>query len=139
MSGQNEVGMALELTVIDQRTGAGEATAITLTGLDQRSTLRDLIRTRVREEVARYNAAPTERFNGLVRPGGAEEGINGYRLARPRRLDWEEQARVAEDAFLRNGFFVLVGDRQVEALDEELELTADTEIRFFRLTPLVGG
>ena len=131
--------MAVELKVIDQRVGGGEAASMTLTAIDQRTTLRDLIRTRVREEVARYNSDPTERFNGLVRPVGAEEGINGYRLARPRRLDWEEQARVAEDAFLRNGFFVLVGDRQVEDLDEELDLDADTEIRFLRLTPLVGG
>jgi hypothetical protein len=131
--------MALELTVIDQRVGGGESSALTLTGLGPRSTLRDLIRTRVREEVARYNAGPTERFNGLVRPVGAEEAVNGYRLERPRRLDWEEQARVAEDAFLRNGFFVLVGNRQVEDLDEELALPAETEIRFLRLTPLVGG
>ena len=131
--------MALELRVIDQRVGGGEDAALTLTGLAERTTLRDLIRTRVREEVARYNAGPTERFNGLVRPVGAEEGINGYRLARPRRLDWEEQARVAEEAFMRNGFFVLVGNRQVDDLDEELELDADTEIRFLRLTPLAGG
>ena len=34
-------------------------------------------------------------------------------------------------AVLRNAFFVLVGDRQVDDLDEELELTADTEIRAF--------
>lgn len=131
--------MAVQLTVIDQRVGGGEDTAITLTGLERRTTLRDLIRTRVREEVARYNAGPTDRFNGLVRPVGAEEGINGYRLAQPRRLDWEEQARVAEEAFLRNGFFVLVGDRQVDDLNDELELNADTEIRFLRLAPLVGG
>lgn len=132
-------GMAFELTVIDQRVGGGAQASMTLTGIEQRTTLRDLIRTRVREEVARYNSEPTERFNGLVRPVGAEEGINGYRLERPRRLDWEEQARVAENAFQRNGFFVLVGSRQVDDLDEELELDADTEIRFLRLTPLVGG
>jgi hypothetical protein len=131
--------MALQLKVIDQRVGGREADAITLTGLEPRTTLRDLIRTRVREEVAQYNAGPTERFNGLVRPVGAEEDINGYRLPQPRRLNWEEQARVAEEAFQRNGFFVLVGDRQVDDMDEELELTADTEIRFLRLTPLAGG
>jgi hypothetical protein len=34
---------------------------------------------------------------------------------------------------------VIVGDRQVDDLDEELELTPETEIRFLRLTPLVGG
>ena len=69
----------------------------------------------------------------------AEEDLNGYRLGEPRTLDWEEQARVAEAAFARNGFFVIVGDRQVEDLDEELDLAAETEVRFLRLTPLVGG
>jgi hypothetical protein len=60
-------------------------------------------------------------------------------LRTPRRLDWQRQADVAEEAFLRSGFFVLVGDRQVEDLDEELALATDAEIRFIRLTPLVGG
>jgi hypothetical protein len=127
-----------QVMVIDQR-GSSEKHAITLEGLVQQITLRDLIRTRVREKVARYNADPMEHFNGLVQPVGAEEAINGYRLARPRRLDWEEQARIAEQAFMRNGFFVLIGDRQIDHLDAELELDADTEIRFLRLTPLVGG
>jgi len=34
--------------------------------------LRELIRLRVREEVARYNAPPTPRFHGLIRPEEAE-------------------------------------------------------------------
>ena len=42
-------------------------------------------------------------------------------------------------AFTRNGFFVLVGDRQVESLDEELELKVDTDVSFVKLVPLVGG
>jgi hypothetical protein len=46
-------------------------------------TIRELIRLRVREEVARYNAQPTQRFNGLVRPADAEEDLNGYRMRRP--------------------------------------------------------
>ena len=83
--------------------------------------------------------SPGERFNGLVRPTDAEEDANGYRLRKPRRLDWEQQAQVAEEAFGRNGYFVIVGDGQVDDLDEALELTPETEIRFLRLTPLVGG
>jgi hypothetical protein len=60
-------------------------------------------------------------------------------MTRPRRVDWEQQAERALDAFARNGFFVLVGDRQVTDLDEELRLTADSDIRFIRLVQLVGG
>lgn len=130
--------MSVSVDIRDERTGGGAPTTITLV-LPGRITLRDLILTRVREEVAAYNLAPSTNFNGLVKPVDAEETINGFRLAVPRRLDWQEQARVAEESFLRNGFFVIVGDRQVDDLDEELELTADTEVRFVRLTPLVGG
>ncbi|MPQ96861.1 hypothetical protein GB931_02775 [Modestobacter sp. I12A-02628] len=102
-------------------------------------TVRELIRLRVRDEVARHNAAPAERFAGLVQPQGAEVELNGYRLAQPRRLDWERQADIACAAFLRNGFFVLVGDRQVEDLDEVVDLTTASDVAFVKLVPLVGG
>ena len=102
-------------------------------------TLRDLIRTRVREEVAKANANRGREFWTLVQPPDAEVTLNGFRLRRDRTIDWEKQAAKAEDAFGRNGFFVLVDGRQVEDLDEELELTADSEVRFVKLTPLVGG
>jgi hypothetical protein len=104
-------------------------------------TLRDLIRTRVREEVAKANAAIGEGrpFRTLVQPTEAEATLNGYRMRRGRTIDWQRQADKAEEAFGRNGFFVLVDGRQLEDLDEELALTADSEIRFVRLTPLVGG
>jgi hypothetical protein len=104
-------------------------------------TLRDLIRTRVREEVAKANAAIGDgrAFRTLVQPTEAEATLNGYRLRKGRTIDWQRQADEAEKAFARNGFFVLVDGRQLEDLDEELALTADSEIRFVRLTPLVGG
>ena len=102
-------------------------------------TVRELVRLRVREEIARYNSAPTSRFQGLVRPADAEVELNGYRLARPRRLDWEQQADAACAAFARNAFLVLVGDRQVEDLQETVELTAAADVAFVKLVQLVGG
>ena len=101
--------------------------------------LRELIRLRVREEVARHNARPVDRFNGLVRPTAAEADLNGYLLPTPARIDWERQADAAVAAFERNGFFVLVGDRQVEDLDEELTLDEASRVVFIRLVQLVGG
>ena len=130
--------MPVSVEVRDQRSGGGTHAAITLE-LSERTTLRDLIRTRVRDEGAEINLAPKPIFNGLVQPVGAEETLNGYRLEKARTIDWERQADAAEEAFARNGFFVIVGDRQVDDLDEQLELDPDTEIRFVRLTPLVGG
>ncbi|MFE0509514.1 hypothetical protein [Streptomyces sp. NPDC058964] len=108
-------------------------------GLPERMTVRELIRLRVREEVARHNARPADRFNGLVRPDDAETELNGYRLREPRRIDWERQAEIAESAFLANGFFVLAGDRQAEDLDEVVDLTTAPELVFIKLVALAGG
>jgi hypothetical protein len=130
--------VGFELVVRD-RTPGREGDELLLADLPQRLTLRDLIRTRVREEVARYNADRDGIFRGLVRPEDAEETRCGYRVARGRRLEWEKQARVAEEAFERNGFFVLVDGTQVDDLDEELDLGVDTDVCFVRLVPLVGG
>jgi hypothetical protein len=102
-------------------------------------TVRDLIRTRVREEVAKVNADPRREFRTLVRPTEAENVLNGFRLRRAKPVNWERQADVAEEGFQRHAFFVLVDGRQVEDLDEELTLTADSDVRFVKLVPLVGG
>lgn len=79
--------------------------------------------------MARHNADPAPRFSGLVRPSDAEADLNGYALSRRRRRqDWEVKAEAAIQAFERNGFFVFIGDRQVDHLDEELAL-APHELR----------
>jgi len=131
--------MAINVKIKDQ-SGAGRVAATTtLEGISSRITLRDLVRTRVRDEVARYNAGPQPVFSGLVMPEGAKATPEGFRMAKPRRINWETQADRALESFSRNGFFVLVDDRQVTDLDEELELTADSDIRFVRLVQLIGG
>jgi hypothetical protein len=93
----------------------------------------------VREEVAKANLHRESAHHLLIQPTDAEITLNGYRLKTPRTIDWERQADVALDAFEHNGFFVIVDDRQVESLDHELELQPETQIRFLKLTPLVGG
>ncbi|XVQ08668.1 hypothetical protein ACQP1W_39875 [Spirillospora sp. CA-255316] len=127
------------VTFRDETATGKELASFQVGDLPGSMTARELIRLRVREEVARHNARPVHRFNGLVRPDDAEADLNGYRLREPRRLDWERQADVAERAFLSNGFFMLVGDRQVEDLDEAVDLAGDPDLVFIRLVPLVGG
>ncbi|WP_339154084.1 hypothetical protein [Actinomadura luteofluorescens] len=123
----------------DETAAGAPVAGFQVAGLPDRMTVRELIRLRVREEVARHNARPSDRFHGLVRPDDAEAELNGYRLREPRRLDWERQAHIAERAFLGNGFFVLAADRQVEDLDEEIDLSGDPDLVFVKLVPLVGG
>jgi hypothetical protein len=125
---------------IQDRTATGTPTgSIDLPNVPDRITLRDLIRLRVREEVARYNLAPGPEFAGLVQPDGARPGGHAYLMPAPRRIEWDRQADIAIDSFLRNGFFVMVNGRQETDLDHEIVLDIDLDVGFIKLTPLVGG
>ena len=120
------------LTIYDE-TPSGERTgAVSLEFFTERVTVRELIRRRVYEEVQAYNLKEPEYFRGLVQPTDAERVLR-------RKIDWEKQYEKAIEAFERNGFFILVDDRQVESLDEEIEIRLNTEVSFVRLVPLVGG
>jgi hypothetical protein len=132
------------LTIHDRTATGRPVDTFTLDDLPDRITVRDLITTRVREEVARHNlelsTVGRASFRGLVTPSGDERALNGSDAAHAaRRVDWEAQAQVAIEAFGRNGFFVLVNGRQAIELDEEVDLTGTADVAFVRLVPLVGG
>ncbi|MEV4568576.1 hypothetical protein AB0K12_32815 [Nonomuraea sp. NPDC049419] len=127
------------VTFRDESASGRALEEFSLPGLPDRISARELVRLRVREEVARHNAAPKRHFRGLVKPADAEAELNGYRLRAARKLDWEKQADAAEAAFARNGFLLLVGDRQIMDLDVQIDLDADPVVSFVKLVPLVGG
>lgn len=131
--------MAATLTIHDQ-TPTGRSTHQTvLEFLTEHITVRDLIRSRVYQEVQDYNRRQPETFHALVQPTDAEQTLNGYRLRTPRQIDWQKQFENACTSFTRNGFFILIDDRQAESLDEQITLRPDTNVAFVKLTPLVGG
>jgi len=103
------------------------------------TTVREILRARVRQEVERYNETLPDTFHGLVQPEESERILNGFRLGTPRLLDWEAQFRKACSSFERNGFLVLVDDRQITSLDEPVEVRSDSEVTFLKLVPLMGG
>ena len=131
--------MAATLTIHDETTSGEKTSSFTLDFLSARITVRELIRKRVYEEVREYNLKMPEYFRGLVQPTDAEKVLNGYKLRKLRKIDWEEQYERALEAFERNGFFILVDDQQVESLDEEIEIKLRTQVSFIKLVPLVGG
>lgn len=131
--------MAATVIFFDETTAGERTSGLTLEFLTARVTARELIRRRVYEEVQEYNLSTPEYFRGLVQPAEAEKVLNGYKLRERRKIDWEEQYARAAEAFEQNGFFMLVDDRQVERLDEEIELKVGTEVSFIKLVPLVGG
>ncbi len=127
------------ITLYDETLWGEKTPALRLSLLSSRITLRELIRRRIYEEVQEHNAAPHLPFRGLVTPTPAERALNGEKADLNRRIDWEAQYERALAAFARNGFFVLVGDQQVENLDDEIELKVSTDVSFVKLVPLVGG
>ena len=102
-------------------------------------TVGELIERRVLAEVNKYNKTRNEKYYGLVQPDGAEVILNGFRLQKFRPVDAKKQTQVAKDAFLKNGFFILIDSIQAESLEQTFVLHQRSEISFIKLTPLVGG
>lgn len=132
--------MVATLTIRDETTSPlDDDRVFTLDLPAERVTVGDVIRARVRREVEDYNARRPEYFRGLVQPTDAERTLNGFRVREQRRIDPEEQATKAVEAFGRNGFLLLINDRQVEDLDHAIEVRPGTTVTFLKLVPLVGG
>ena len=131
--------MAATLTIYDESATGDTLLELTLSVSGERITVRDLIRQRVFHEVEEYNRRKPDTFRGLVQPTDSERTLNGYRLTQPRTIDANTQLAKAVDAFARNQIIMLVDDRQLDSLDDEIVLGPDTRVSFLRLTPLVGG
>jgi hypothetical protein len=132
------VGAALKL--VDQNSSRETLHEFTLQLVSERVTARQIVQERVRHEVASFNQQKSDNvFRGLIQPTGTERALNGFRLKQPRTIDVAAQLDHALAAFDRNGFLMLVDDRQVETLDEEIVVTPSTVVTFIKLVPLVGG
>ncbi len=126
--------------IVRDETTAGEKTGeFVMDLLTERITVRELIRSRVYQEVQDYNLKTPEFFRGLVQPSDAEKTLNGYKVHKPRQLDWRKQFEVALGAFEANRILILVNERQVENLDDEIVVEPDTRVSFLRLVPLIEG
>jgi hypothetical protein len=129
----------MALTVHDEGTDGSTSTPLVLEFLTECITVRELIRSRVYQEVQDYNRRQPEVHHFLVTPSDAERTLNGYRLRQPRLIDWKTHYEKALAAFQAGRFLILVGERQAEALDEEIVLQPGTRVTFLRLMPLAGG
>ena len=127
------------ITISDETVSGVKNVALELEFARGRITVRELIASRVEEEVRRFHAQEGELFRGLVQPNESKRILNGYRLQQRRVISPQLQTQRAYEAFARNGFFVLVDERQVENLDDEIEIGLDTQVSFVKLVPLVGG
>ena len=131
--------MPATLTIRDETTAGQTLHEWSLEFLTDRVTVRELIRSRVYQEVQDYNLKQPEVFRGLVEPTDAERTLNGFKLRKGRQIDWKQQFDKALKAFEQNRVLILIGDRQAGSLDEEIEVKPGTQVTFLRLVPLVGG
>jgi len=131
--------MPILLKIFDQTNAREKKPAVTLHLASERITGRELLERRIKQEVEHFNSSEPELFQGLVQPTGTEKVLNGYRLRKPRLLDWREQAAAAASAFDAGRLYLLVDDRQLDSLDEELVVAPTTEVIFLKLVLLVGG
>jgi hypothetical protein len=130
--------MSVTFDILDETSTGERRGACRLACESTDSTLREIIRLRVQQEVERFNRSETEVFQGLIQPEETERILNGVRPSHL-FLDWEKQYASAITAFQGNGFLIFVDDRQVTELDETIHLQTDTTITFLKLLPLVGG
>jgi hypothetical protein len=89
--------------------------------------VRDVVRTRIRGEVAAYNADPGPVFRGLVQPADAVRHSDGFRMREPRPLDAELLIAAAEEA-MGLGLLRLRLDGRPVDLDELVTLADHGEL-----------
>lgn len=131
------------ITIHDQSMSGESTNELAVDILTEQITVRELIRSRVYQEVQDFNrkqeAGVADRYHGLVQPTDAEITVNGFKLRSPTPIDWKMQFEKACEAFQRNGIFILIDNHQPMELDEQITLTARSTVNFVRLVPLVGG
>ena len=129
--------MSVALKIVDQTLGIHPPITRELRLVSERITLRELLKRRIDEEVAALNAGRDE-IRPLVVPTEQERRLNGEKPTR-RSVDPERQLAAAVEAFERTRVVIIVDGRQALDLDEPIVVTPDTEVRFLKLVPLVGG
>jgi hypothetical protein len=105
----------------------------------ERITVKQIIEQRIESEVEKYNANNAQAFWGLIQPNDSEQELNGFKIKKRKSVDAETQKQLAIQAFQSNGFFLLVNDKQLTELDDEILITPKTSVLFIKLVPLIGG
>src|SRR5713226_2921468 len=122
----------VQLKVRDETTAGEKTGEFVMDLVTERITVRELIRSRVYQEVQDYNVKQGQVFHGLVQPEEAEKTLNGWKLKKPRLLDWKKQFDRAVEGFEGNQILILVNDQQAESLDEDFVIEPRTTVTFLR-------
>ncbi|WP_273215244.1 hypothetical protein [Runella zeae] len=99
--------------------------------------IKDLIKSRVFQEVEIYNQNKSVFFQELTKFRKTSFGANT--LKEPESVDAEEQYYFTLESFQKNRFFLLVDNQQYSDLEEEITIYQNISVSFIRLIALVGG
>ncbi len=129
-----------DLLIRDEELSGQASHEFSLSFLTERITIRELIRSRVYQEVQDHNQSLASRKTGwLVTPTDQEASLNGPKSNKRATVDWQVQFQTATKAFEDGRVIILINDLQAESLDQEFEIATTTAVTFLRLTLLVGG
>lgn len=129
----------VKVKITDETPGGRIVNEVEVIFADTLTTVAAIIRARVIAEVEAYNQKLPAYFKGLIEPTDAERTLNGYKLKEKRKVDAEQQCKVALDAFEKNGYFLLIDNIQPESAGQMIVINEHTKISFVKLTPLIGG
>lgn len=128
----------IELLVRDQSVGMPPSEVSLLSVPTDRISVREMIRSRVYQEVQDTNQRRVKGSNATFKPSEQELALNGARSIS--RINWQTEYDRAVQAFEKNHLVVLVDDRQAESLNEQFDIVhSKSLVTFLRLLPLVGG
>ena len=115
--------MTTTITIHDRTVDGADLGELTLEFLTEHITARELIRSRVYQEVTEYNARRVTRWSGLVQPAADPTGPDSN--GAPGRINWEAQFERALRAFNTGRLLIIVDGfhaKQHEVRAERAEL-----------------
>jgi hypothetical protein len=129
--------MSIAVKIVDQTLGVHPPLTRELRLASERTTLRELIKRRIEEEVVALNAGQDD-LRPLVVPTEQEARLNKSKPSR-RTVDAGRQFAAAVEAFERTRIVIIFDGKQMKDLDQPITVSPDSEVRFLKLVPLVGG
>jgi hypothetical protein len=138
--------ITIETKAINQKSSEAISWPLTIDRPIKECSLRDLITSIVREEVASYNNNEQnhDRLIPILTLDKIEEGRVAGRIGFGAKsgkpiVNVENAIKKALAAFLAGHYYVFLDNVQVENLDDEVTVNENSRMVFVRLTPLVGG
>ena len=130
----------MQVTIQDQMIGGPITHEMVIDFLTEEITLRELIKSRVYQEVKDANTANNAIPIAIVQFTETEQELNNPKPRKKQKtIDFQEQYDKAIKAFEMGRYFVLVDDFQPAELDDKITLKPDTTVNFIRLVYLAGG